>query len=136
MTLVFSFSYLRQLFRNLFHKQGFTYDYVFDWNMLKFGGPRQDSDQNPHAGGGGGPGAAAGGAVAGGNAGNPGATPGQTPGNGNGEKERKRHTRGNGGNGNNVGLPMDMSLSQQQMAPPELPFATVNPPVVRIRGLQ
>ena len=28
-------SYLRQLFRNLFHRQGFTYDYVFDWNMLK-----------------------------------------------------------------------------------------------------
>jgi casein kinase 1 epsilon len=25
----------------LFHKQGFTYDYVFDWNMLKFGGTRQ-----------------------------------------------------------------------------------------------
>ena len=34
------FSYLRQLFRNLFHRQGFTYDYVFDWNMLKFGGSR------------------------------------------------------------------------------------------------
>jgi hypothetical protein len=33
-------SYLRQLFRNLFHRQGFTYDYVFDWNMLKFGGSR------------------------------------------------------------------------------------------------
>jgi casein kinase 1 delta len=32
------YSYLRQLFRNLFHRQGFTYDYVFDWNMLKFGG--------------------------------------------------------------------------------------------------
>jgi casein kinase 1 delta len=31
-----SFRYLRQLFRNLFHRQGFTYDYVFDWNMLKF----------------------------------------------------------------------------------------------------
>lgn len=31
------YSYLRQLFRNLFHRQGFTYDYVFDWNMLKFG---------------------------------------------------------------------------------------------------
>ena len=29
------YSYLRQLFRNLFHIQGFTYDYVFDWNMLK-----------------------------------------------------------------------------------------------------
>lgn len=31
------YSYLRQLFRSLFHRQGFTYDYVFDWNMLKFG---------------------------------------------------------------------------------------------------
>ena len=30
------YSYLRQLFRNLFHRHGFTYDYVFDWNMLKF----------------------------------------------------------------------------------------------------
>uniref|UniRef100_T1IQH1 Non-specific serine/threonine protein kinase n=1 Tax=Strigamia maritima TaxID=126957 RepID=T1IQH1_STRMM len=34
------YSYLRQLFRNLFHRQGFTYDYVFDWNLLKFGGNR------------------------------------------------------------------------------------------------
>jgi hypothetical protein len=40
MLLKFCFSYLRQLFRNLFHRQGFTYDYVFDWNMLKFGGSR------------------------------------------------------------------------------------------------
>ena len=31
---------MRQLFRNLFHRQGFTYDYVFDWNMLKFRGTR------------------------------------------------------------------------------------------------
>ncbi|XP_025413925.1 casein kinase I-like isoform X1 [Sipha flava] len=31
------FTYLRQLFRQLFHRQGFTYDYIFDWNMLKFG---------------------------------------------------------------------------------------------------
>ena len=30
------YSYLRQLLRNLFHRQGFTYDYIFDWNMLKF----------------------------------------------------------------------------------------------------
>lgn len=30
------FTYLRQLFRQLFHRQGFTYDYIFDWNMLKF----------------------------------------------------------------------------------------------------
>ncbi|XP_052070328.1 casein kinase I-like isoform X2 [Mytilus californianus] len=36
------YSYLRQLFRNLFHRQGFTYDYVFDWNMLKFGGRNND----------------------------------------------------------------------------------------------
>ncbi|XP_014064931.1 casein kinase I isoform X2 [Salmo salar] len=33
------YSYLRQLFRNLFHRQGFSYDYVFDWNMLKFTAP-------------------------------------------------------------------------------------------------
>ncbi|CAF0914424.1 unnamed protein product [Didymodactylos carnosus] len=38
------YSYLRQLFRNLFHRQGFTYDYVFDWNMLKFNGQRFDSN--------------------------------------------------------------------------------------------
>ncbi|XP_015786232.1 casein kinase I isoform X2 [Tetranychus urticae] len=31
------YSYLRQLLRNLFHRQGFTYDYIFDWNLLKFG---------------------------------------------------------------------------------------------------
>lgn len=35
------YSYLRHLFRTLFHSQGFTYDYVFDWNMLKFGNTRQ-----------------------------------------------------------------------------------------------
>ncbi|XP_071796957.1 casein kinase I-like isoform X2 [Asterias amurensis] len=29
------YSFLRQLFRNLFHRQGFTYDYIFDWNLLK-----------------------------------------------------------------------------------------------------
>ena len=29
------YSYLRQLIRNLFHRQGFAYDYVFDWNSLK-----------------------------------------------------------------------------------------------------
>lgn len=37
------YSYLRKLFRTLFHSQGFTYDYVFDWNMLKFGGPRSNA---------------------------------------------------------------------------------------------
>ncbi|XP_052765078.1 casein kinase I-like isoform X4 [Mya arenaria] len=39
------YSYLRQLFRNLFHRQGFTYDYVFDWNMLKFGGRNNDDSE-------------------------------------------------------------------------------------------
>ena len=29
------YAYLRQLVRNLFHRQGFSYDYVFDWNILK-----------------------------------------------------------------------------------------------------
>jgi len=48
------YSYLRQLFRNLFHRQGFTYDYVFDWNMLKFGtrattAPEPDNKKEPHS---------------------------------------------------------------------------------------
>ena len=29
------YAYLRQLIRNLFHRQGFSYDYVFDWNAMK-----------------------------------------------------------------------------------------------------
>ncbi|KAL5473516.1 hypothetical protein EMCRGX_G028007 [Ephydatia muelleri] len=29
------YAYLRQLFRNLFHKMGYTYDYVFDWNAAR-----------------------------------------------------------------------------------------------------
>jgi len=29
------YAYLRQLIRNLFYRQGFTYDYIFDWNNLK-----------------------------------------------------------------------------------------------------
>jgi len=45
------YSYLRQLFRNLFHIQGFTYDYVFDWNIVKFGGTRQaESGESGHNG--------------------------------------------------------------------------------------
>uniref|UniRef100_A0A8C9JDW0 non-specific serine/threonine protein kinase n=1 Tax=Panthera tigris altaica TaxID=74533 RepID=A0A8C9JDW0_PANTA len=45
------YSYLRQLFRNLFHRQGFSYDYVFDWNMLKFGASRaaDDAERERHA---------------------------------------------------------------------------------------
>uniref|UniRef100_G3NL14 non-specific serine/threonine protein kinase n=1 Tax=Gasterosteus aculeatus aculeatus TaxID=481459 RepID=G3NL14_GASAC len=50
------YSYLRQLFRNLFHRQGFSYDYVFDWNMLKFvsGSSRSAarSEQSQERGGG------------------------------------------------------------------------------------
>lgn len=38
------YSHLRQMLRNLFHRQGFTYDYVFDWNMLKFGGNRNQHE--------------------------------------------------------------------------------------------
>ena len=29
------YSFLRQIFRSLFHRQGYTYDYIFDWNLLK-----------------------------------------------------------------------------------------------------
>lgn len=43
------YCYLRKQFRTLFHRQGFTYDYVFDWNMLKFGGNRNAT--NTTAGG-------------------------------------------------------------------------------------
>lgn len=39
------YCYLRKLFRNLFHRLGFTYDYVFDWNLLKFGGARNSQQQ-------------------------------------------------------------------------------------------
>ena len=27
------YTYLRQLFRNLFHREGYTYDYIFDWTV-------------------------------------------------------------------------------------------------------
>jgi len=48
------YAYLRQLIRNLFHRQGFSYDYVFDWNTLK-NDPTQaqtdlaggETDENP-----------------------------------------------------------------------------------------
>jgi hypothetical protein len=30
------YSYLRRTFRNLFHRKGFKYDFVFDWTELKF----------------------------------------------------------------------------------------------------
>ena len=30
------YAYLRRLFRNLFHRNGFEYDHVFDWTELKF----------------------------------------------------------------------------------------------------
>jgi hypothetical protein len=31
-----NYAYLRRLFRNLFHRNGFEYDSVFDWTELKF----------------------------------------------------------------------------------------------------
>lgn len=27
------YTYLRQIFRNLFHREGYTYDYIFDWTV-------------------------------------------------------------------------------------------------------
>ena len=29
------YAYLRKLMKNLFHRQGFSYDYVYDWITLK-----------------------------------------------------------------------------------------------------
>ena len=34
---------MRQLFRNLFHKLGYDYDYVFDWNTQKLVSMRMSS---------------------------------------------------------------------------------------------
>lgn len=45
------YCYLRKLFRTLFHRQGFTFDYVFDWNLLKFGGSRSSGAVSTGAGG-------------------------------------------------------------------------------------
>lgn len=104
------YSYLRQLFRNLFHKQGFTYDYVFDWNMLKFGGTRPDAaSDSAHQ-------------------------------DGKGDRKPHRHQRALASGGVMPGVsgvsggaiavagsastPMDL----QQMAPPDVPFAG-QPPV-------
>lgn len=44
------YSYLRQMFRTLFHRETFTYDFVFDWNMLKFGGPRGQNNEEHQRG--------------------------------------------------------------------------------------
>lgn len=46
------YGYLRQLFRNLYHRQGFTYDYIFDWNIMKAPGSenKQQKSQNAHPG--------------------------------------------------------------------------------------
>ncbi|PAV58168.1 hypothetical protein WR25_11784 isoform A [Diploscapter pachys] len=40
------YSHLRSLFRNLFHRQGFTYDYVFDWNNGETSTTNAASDVN------------------------------------------------------------------------------------------
>lgn len=44
------YSYLRKLFRDLFIKEGYQYDYVFDWTILKY----QQSQQGGAGGSGGG----------------------------------------------------------------------------------
>ncbi|XP_018653013.1 LOW QUALITY PROTEIN: serine/threonine kinase [Schistosoma mansoni] len=44
-----NYSYLRNLFRGLFQREGFTYDFIFDWNLLKFSGNDQNSMNNTTA---------------------------------------------------------------------------------------
>ncbi|CAG0896924.1 unnamed protein product [Cyprideis torosa] len=48
------YPYLRQLFRKLFHTNGYTYDYVFDWTLLKFGSMSACRPVDPSASGAGG----------------------------------------------------------------------------------
>eukprot|EP00095_Tigriopus_kingsejongensis_P007983 maker-scaffold475_size161908-snap-gene-0.25 protein:Tk07983 transcript:maker-scaffold475_size161908-snap-gene-0.25-mRNA-1 annotation:"casein kinase i isoform epsilon" len=50
------YGYLRQLIRNLFHRQGFSYDYVFDWNAMKDNSRDDDGRERRHTGGPGSPG--------------------------------------------------------------------------------
>lgn len=42
------YSQLKQLFRILFHKLGYTYDYVFDWNTARLGSSSTPADQVSH----------------------------------------------------------------------------------------
>lgn len=37
------YHFLRQLFRSVFHRENFSYDYIFDWTVLKF---QQQQAQN------------------------------------------------------------------------------------------
>ncbi|CAG8650136.1 9202_t:CDS:2, partial [Paraglomus occultum] len=48
------YSYLRKLFRDLFVREGYQYDYVFDWTIFKYekdgkGNQIPDADPNEHA---------------------------------------------------------------------------------------
>ena len=40
------YSFLRQMFRSLFHRQGFIYDYIFDWNHARAGGSRAGEESS------------------------------------------------------------------------------------------
>ncbi|XP_064405833.1 casein kinase I-like isoform X2 [Halichondria panicea] len=44
------YAYLRQLFRSLFHKLGYTYDYVFDWNTARLSSGDQSASHGVVAG--------------------------------------------------------------------------------------
>ncbi|KAI3389959.1 hypothetical protein SNEBB_008012 [Seison nebaliae] len=37
-----NYLYLQTLFKNLFARKGFTYDYMFDWNLIRFGNKSND----------------------------------------------------------------------------------------------
>ena len=39
------YNYLRKLFRDLFIREGFLYDYVFDWTVVKFKDQNQDGNE-------------------------------------------------------------------------------------------
>lgn len=113
------YSYLRQLFRNLFHKQGFTYDYVFDWNIVKFGGTRPESDPAAITG-----------------------TSANAAAQDIGKERKNRHQRSAAGipsgappgpaGAADLGTPKPGSLPP--MVPPEVPFGVTQPPVVTRRG--
>lgn len=101
------FCYLRKIFRVLFHRQRFLYDYIFDWNELKFGRiANQTGDETENGNG-------QGGTAAGGGGGQTKRTQltSATIGGGGGTGVMGAITSGNGTGGMSAGGPVTMTSS-------------------------
>lgn len=45
------YNYLRKLFRDLFIREGYRYDYVFDWTVVKYKNDKKDGKEEEGAAG-------------------------------------------------------------------------------------